>query len=86
VLSGKISKLSTMFVFFISPDSTPYRISGVLRDRCQSKSESVFKVLPLFHCVLTMITSSLFVGFERMSSESKVNEVSYKFGITSFRR
>jgi hypothetical protein len=86
MLSGKIEKLSTMFVLFISPDSAPYPISGVLRDRRQSKSESVFKVLPLLHCVPTIVTSSLFVKFEHMSSDWKVKEVNYKFGITRFQR
>jgi hypothetical protein len=54
-----------------------------LRDRCQSKSEAVSKVLPLVHCVPTIITSSLFIGFECMSSEWKVEKVSYEFGIMS---
>jgi hypothetical protein len=58
----------------------------VLRDRHQSKSESVFKVLPLVHCVPTIITSSLFIRFEHMSSEWKVEKVNYKFGTTSFLR
>jgi hypothetical protein len=58
----------------------------VLRDRHQSKSESVFKVLPLVHCVPTIITSSLFIRFEHMSNEWKVEKVNYEFGITSFLR
>jgi hypothetical protein len=64
VLSRKVTKLSTTFTLDISPDSTPYPISGVLRDRRQSKSESIFKVLPLVRCVPTIITSSLFNRFE----------------------
>jgi hypothetical protein len=71
-------------VLFISPDSAPNSVSKVLRDRRQSKSEAVFKVVPLVHCVSTIITSSLFVGFERMSTEWKVDKVSYEFGIESF--
>jgi hypothetical protein len=58
----------------------------VLRDRHQSKSESIFKVLPLVHCVPTIITSSLFIRFEHMSSEWKVEKVNYEFGTTSFLR
>jgi hypothetical protein len=86
MLYGKVSKLYITFVLDISPDSTPYPISGVLRDRRQSKSESVSKVLPLVHCVPTIITSSLFIGFEHMSNEWKVKKVRYKFGIASFLR
>jgi hypothetical protein len=68
---------------FIFPDSAPNSVSMVLRDRCQFKSESVFKVFLLVHCVPTIITSSLFVGFERMSNECKVEKVNYEFGIGS---
>jgi hypothetical protein len=57
-----------------------------LRDRRQSKSESVFKILPLVHCVSMIITSSLFLRFEHMSNEWKVEKVNYEFGITSFLR
>jgi hypothetical protein len=64
VLSRKVTKLSTTFTLDISPDSTPYPISGVLQDHRQSKSESIFKVLPLVRCVPTIITSSLFIRFE----------------------
>jgi hypothetical protein len=67
-------------------DSVPYSISRVLWDHRQSKSESVFNILPLVHCVPTIITSSMFIGFERMSNDWKVEEVNYKFGITSFLR
>jgi hypothetical protein len=86
MLSGKISKLSTTFILFISPDSVPNSVSRVLRDRHQSKSESVFMVLPLVHCVPMIITSSLFIIFERMSNEWKVDKVNYEFGIGSFLR
>jgi hypothetical protein len=72
VLSGKVLKLSITLTLGISPDSTPYPINRVLRDRRESKSESVFKVFSLVHCVLTSITSSLFVGFGHMSNDWKV--------------
>jgi hypothetical protein len=69
MFSGKVSKLSTTFILFISPDSTPNSVSKVLRDRHQSKSESVFKVLPFVYCVPMIITSFLFIGFDRTSNE-----------------
>jgi hypothetical protein len=69
VLSGKVSKFFITFILCIFPDSAPFSISRVLRDRCQSESEVVSKILPLVHCVPTIITSSLFIGFECMSSE-----------------
>jgi hypothetical protein len=84
VLYGKISKFSITFALDMPPDSAPYPISGVLRDRRQSKSEAVYKVLPLVRCVPTIITSSLFIRFEHMSNEWKFEKVNYKFGITSF--
>jgi hypothetical protein len=86
VLSRRVSKFSITFALDISPDSAPYSISGVLRDRRQSKSEAVFKVLLLVHCVPMIITSSLFIGFERMSNEWKVAKVSYEFDIRNFLR
>jgi hypothetical protein len=46
-----------------------------LQNRRQSKSESVFKVLSLAHCVPTIITSSLFIGFEGMSNDWKDEKV-----------
>jgi hypothetical protein len=67
-------------------DSVPYSVSRVLRDCHQSKSAYVFKVLPLVHYVPMIITSSLFIGFERMSNEWKVEEVNYEFSIRSFLR
>jgi hypothetical protein len=73
-------------ILFVSPDSAPNSVSKVLRDRRQSKSEALFKILPLVHCVPTIITSSLFIRFEHMSNEWKVEEVKYEFGITSFLR
>jgi hypothetical protein len=68
------------------PNSASFSVSGVLRDHRQSESEVVSKVLPLVHCVSMIITTSLFIGFECMSSEWKVEKVSYEFGITSFLR
>jgi hypothetical protein len=68
----------------ISPDYALYPIIGALRDRRQSESEAVFKILPLVYCVPTIVTSSLFIGFERISKEWKVEKVIYEFGITSF--
>jgi hypothetical protein len=53
----------------IFPDYALNSVSRVLRDRHQSKSESVFKVIPLVHCVPMIITSSLFIVFEHMSNE-----------------
>jgi hypothetical protein len=86
VLSGKASKLCITFTLDISPDSALCSISGVLRDRHQSKSESVFKVLPLVHCVPTIVTSFLFIRFEHTRNDWKVEKVSYEFGIASFLR
>jgi hypothetical protein len=61
--------MSTTFVLFISPDSVPNSVRRILRDHHLSKSESVFKVLSLVHCVPMIITSSLFIRFERMSND-----------------
>jgi hypothetical protein len=36
------------------------------------------------HCVPVIITSSLFIRFQCMSNEWKVEEVNYEFGIGSF--
>jgi hypothetical protein len=69
VLSEKISKFSITFALDLSPVSAPYPIGRVLRDHHQSKSKVVSKILPLVHCILMIITSSLFSGFERMSNE-----------------
>jgi hypothetical protein len=63
VLYGKVSKFSITFVLVTSPDSAPYPISRVLRDRRHAKSEAVSKVLTLVHCVPTIITSSMIIGF-----------------------
>jgi hypothetical protein len=86
VLSGKVSKLYITFILGISHDSAPYPISRVLRDRYQSKSEVVFQVLPLVHCVPMIITSSRSIGFGHMSNDWKVDKVSYEFGIANFLR
>jgi hypothetical protein len=86
VLSGNVSKFSISFTLDFSPDSLPYPISGVLRDRHLFETESVFKILPLVHCVLMIITSSLLIRFEHTSNDWKVENVNYEFGIASFRR
>jgi hypothetical protein len=69
VLSRNVSKFSITFILGISYDSAPYPICGVLRDRHQSKSEVVFQVLPLLHCVPMIVTSSLFIRFEHTSND-----------------
>jgi hypothetical protein len=86
ILSGKVSKLFITFVLYMFLDSALFSASRVLRDRHQSESESVSKVLPLVHCVSTIITSFLFIGFELMSNEWKVDKVNYEFGMVSFMR
>jgi hypothetical protein len=86
MLYGKVSKISITFTLDISPYSAPYPISGVLQDRRQSKSEAVFKIIPLVHCVPTIVTSSLLIGFEHASHEWKVEKVIYEFDIASFLR
>jgi hypothetical protein len=75
MLSGRVSRFSITFILFISPDSTRNSVGGVLRDRRQSKSEFVFKVFQLVRCIPMIITSSLFMRFERMSSDWKVEKV-----------
>jgi hypothetical protein len=84
MLSGKDSKIAITLILCTSPDFVPYSASRVLRDRHQSKSEYVSKVLPLVHCVPTIITPFLFIGFEHMSNEWKFEKVNYEFGIGSF--
>jgi hypothetical protein len=86
VLSRKVSKFSITFTLDLSPESAPYPISGVLRDRRLSKSESVLKILPLVHCVPMIIISSLFIRFEFMSNEWKVEKVNYEFSFGGFLR
>jgi hypothetical protein len=61
--------MSTTFVLFVSLDSAPNSVRRVLLDRRLSKSESVFKVLSLVHFVPMIITSSLFIRFERISND-----------------
>jgi hypothetical protein len=80
------SQFSITFILGIPPDSAPYPISRVLRDRHLPKSESVIKVPPLVHGVPTIITSSPFIGFEHMSKEWKVGKVNYECDIASFLR
>jgi hypothetical protein len=46
----------------------------------------LLKISERVHCVPIAITLSLFIGFEHMSNEWKVEEVSYEFGIWSFLR
>jgi hypothetical protein len=86
VLSGKVSKFSITSVLCVFPDSIPVSVSGVLLDRRQSESESVSKVLPRVRWVPMIITSSLFIGFERMRNDWKVEKVTYEFVIGSFLR
>jgi hypothetical protein len=38
------------------------------------------------HCVLMIITSSLFIEIERMSNDWKVEKVNYELGIGGFLR
>jgi hypothetical protein len=86
MLSRKVSKFPITSVLCTFPDSAPCPISRVLRDRHLSKSESMFKVPPPVHSVPMIITSSLFVGFERMSNGWKVGKVNYECDIASFLR
>jgi hypothetical protein len=86
VLSGKVLNFSITFTSGISPDSAPCSVSKVLRDRHQTESGSVSKILPLVCCVPTIITLFLFIRFEHTSNEWKVEKVSYEFGIASFLR
>jgi hypothetical protein len=74
VLSRNVSKFLIAYTLGISPDSAPYPIIGVLRDRRQSESESVSRVLPHKRYVPTIITSSLLVRLERMSNDWKVEK------------
>jgi hypothetical protein len=84
VLPGKVSKFPITSVLCVFPDSVAISVSGVLRDRRQSESKSVSKILPRVRWVLMTITSSLFIGFEGMSNGWKVAKVSYLLGIGSF--
>jgi hypothetical protein len=86
VLSRKVLKFPIAFTLGISPDSASYPIRGVLRDRHQSKSEVVCRILPLVCCVPMIITLSLFIEFEHTSNYWKVEKVNYEFGIVSFLR
>jgi hypothetical protein len=86
VLSGIFLKFSITLILCIPPDSAPCSVHRVLRDRHRSKSESISKVLPLVRCVPTIITSSLFIGFEHTSNEWKVEKANYEFGVASFLR
>jgi hypothetical protein len=72
VLPEKVQKLSITFTLDISPDSAPYPIREVLRDRRQSKFEVVSKVRPLVHCVPAIVISSLVIRLEHMSNDWKL--------------
>jgi hypothetical protein len=72
---GKVSKFYITFILCLSPDSAPYSVTRVLWDHRQSKLEFVFKVLPLVYCVPTIITSSMFIGFECMSMTKKLRKL-----------
>jgi hypothetical protein len=75
VLFGKVLEFSITLTLGISPESAPCSVSRVLRGRCQSKSESIFKVLSFVHCVPMITTSSMFIGFECMCNAWKVEKV-----------
>jgi hypothetical protein len=84
VLFGKASKFSITFILCTFPDFVPVSISGVLRDRRQSESESVIMVPPLVHGVRTIIISLSFIGFWHISNDGKAREDSHEFAIASF--
>jgi hypothetical protein len=84
MLSGKVLKLSITFTLGITPDSAPFSVSGVLRDRRQPKSEAVFRILSLMCCVPMIITSFLFIGFEHTSNEWKVEKVNMSLVLQVF--
>jgi hypothetical protein len=84
MLSGKVLKLSITFTLGITPDSAPFSVSRVLRDRRQPKSEAVFRILSLMCCVPMIITSSLFIGFEHTSNEWKVEKVNMSLVLQVF--
>ena len=86
VLSEKVPNSSITSVLCVFPDSVAISVSGVLRDRRQSESKSVSKILPRVRWVLMIIVSSLFIRFEGMSNGWKVAKVSYELGIGSFLR
>jgi hypothetical protein len=75
MLFGKVSKFYITFILVMFPDWAPCLVSRVLRDRRQSKSESVLQILPLVHCAQMIVTSSLFVRFEHMSNNWKSEKV-----------
>jgi hypothetical protein len=76
----------SLFILCIFPDSVPFSVSRALRDHCQSESEVVSNILPLGHYVPMIITSSLFIIFERMSNEWKVEKVNCEFDFGGFLR
>jgi hypothetical protein len=78
--------IKSLYHFYIEHFSWFCTVSNqrVLRDHCQSKSKSIFKVFPLVHCVPTIITSSLLIGFERMSNNWKFEKVNYEFVLQVF--
>jgi hypothetical protein len=46
----------------------------------------LLKISELMHCIMTAITSALFIGFKRVSNGWKVLEVGYHVDIGSFMR
>jgi hypothetical protein len=61
--------------------------SAEFREIVISPNQKLYsKVLPLVRCVPTIVTSSLFIGFEHTSNDWEVEKVNYKFGIASFLR
>jgi hypothetical protein len=71
VLPRKVSKFPITSILCVFPDSVAVSLSRVLRDRRQSESKSVSKILPRVRWVPTIITSSLFIGFEGMGNGGK---------------
>jgi hypothetical protein len=46
----------------------------------------LLKICELMHCVPTTIISSLFIGFDHISNDWKVEKVNYEFDIESYLR
>jgi hypothetical protein len=66
MLYGEVSKFSITFTLDISPDSAPYLISGVLRDRRQSKNKNLI---------------SLEFSAVRLASKSRSIQTAYRIGV-----